>query len=69
MAWGQAERLRDKEPRVHETLGATAQQHANASVTAGQLASAMNEAYSAIGHLAYKETQDDQSRHRTADLA
>ncbi|MGW3160354.1 hypothetical protein [Streptomyces sp. NPDC001089] len=55
-----AESLRDKEPRRHETLGAAAQKYAAASVTAGQLASALNEAYSAIGHLAYKETQDNQ---------
>ncbi|MGW3633451.1 hypothetical protein ACWD7F_25400 [Streptomyces sp. NPDC005122] len=55
-----AESLRDKEPRGHETLGAAAQQYADASVAAGQLASALNEAYSAIGHLAYKETQDGQ---------
>ncbi|MCX4581169.1 hypothetical protein OHB41_50375 [Streptomyces sp. NBC_01571] len=55
-----AESLRDKEPREHETLGTSAQQYAGASVTAGQLASALNEAYSAIGHLAYKETQADQ---------
>lgn len=54
-----AESLRDKEPREHKTLGDAAQQYADASVTAGQLASALNEAYSAIGHLAYKETQDD----------
>ncbi|MEU1500547.1 hypothetical protein [Streptomyces sp. NPDC005732] len=55
-----AESLRDKEPRRHETLEAAAQQYAGASVTAGQLASALNEAYSAVGHLAYKETQDEQ---------
>ncbi|MGV9703884.1 hypothetical protein [Streptomyces sp. NPDC003483] len=55
-----AESLRDKEPRRYETLGAAAQQYAAASVTAGQLAAALNEAYAAIGHLAYKETQGDQ---------
>lgn len=54
-----AESLRDKEPRGHERLDTAAQQYAGASVTAGQLAFALNEAYSAIGHLAYKETQDD----------
>ncbi|MFE3263632.1 hypothetical protein [Streptomyces sp. NPDC059215] len=55
-----AESLRDTEPREHETHGAAAQQYAAASVTAGQLAAALNEACSAIGHLAYKETQGDQ---------
>ncbi|MER6442684.1 hypothetical protein ABT275_41220 [Streptomyces sp. NPDC001185] len=54
-----AESLRAREWREHETLGVSSQQYAGASVTAGQLASALNEAYSAIEYLAYKETQHD----------
>ncbi|MFJ4932216.1 hypothetical protein [Streptomyces sp. NPDC088736] len=53
------ESVRNNELDRRESRDTAAQQYAGASVTAGQPVSAPNEALSAIGHLACKETQDD----------
>ncbi|MET8411263.1 hypothetical protein ABZV34_24680 [Streptomyces sp. NPDC005195] len=55
-----AESRQNKEPVDRESLDTAAQRYAGTSATAGQLAFALNKAFSAIGHLVYREAQDDQ---------
>ncbi|MFD9655761.1 hypothetical protein [Streptomyces mirabilis] len=52
--------LRDKELLRDETLDEAIQRYTDASVTAEQLAGALGKAYSAVGHLAYKEAPGEQ---------
>ncbi|MFJ8510993.1 hypothetical protein [Streptomyces avermitilis] len=54
------ETLRDREHNGQETLSAAVQRYPDASVTAGQLASVVGKAYSAVGHFAYKEASSEQ---------
>jgi hypothetical protein len=54
------EGLRDRELLRDETLGEAIQRYTGASVTAEQLAGVLGRAYSAVGHLAYKEAPSGQ---------
>lgn len=54
------EGFRDRELLRDETLGEAIQRYTGASVTAEQLAGALGKAYSAVGHLAYKEAPSEQ---------
>ncbi|SFG99934.1 hypothetical protein [Streptomyces mirabilis] len=51
---------RDKELLRDETLGEAIQRYTDASVTAEELAGVLGRAYSAVGHLAYKEAPSGQ---------
>ncbi|MFF1744355.1 hypothetical protein [Streptomyces mirabilis] len=52
---------RDKELLRDETLGEAIQRYTDASVTAEELAGMLGRAYSALGHLAYKEAPSGQA--------
>ncbi|MGW2613110.1 hypothetical protein ACWC4A_54065, partial [Streptomyces mirabilis] len=52
--------LRDEERPREETLDEAIQRYTDASVTAEQLAGVLGKAYSAVGHLAYKEALSEQ---------
>ncbi|MET7784365.1 hypothetical protein ABZT28_53535 [Streptomyces sp. NPDC005388] len=54
------EGLRDRELLGDETLDEAIQRYTGASVTAEQLAGVLGRAYSAVGHLAYKEAPSGQ---------
>lgn len=54
------EGLRDKELLRDKTLDEAIQRYTGASVTAGELAGVLGRAYSAVGHLAYKEALSEQ---------
>ncbi|MFD9286211.1 hypothetical protein ACFWD7_55440 [Streptomyces mirabilis] len=56
------EGLRDKELLRDETLDEAIQRYTDASVTAGELAGVLGRAYSAVGHLAYKEAPSGQEQ-------
>jgi hypothetical protein len=51
---------RDKELLRDETLGEAIQRYTDASLTAEELAGVLGRAYSAVGHLAYKEAPSGQ---------
>jgi hypothetical protein len=51
---------RDKELLRDETLGEAIQRYTDASLTAEELAGVLGRAYSAVGHLAYKEAPGGQ---------
>ncbi|MFE4758675.1 hypothetical protein ACFRIB_52530 [Streptomyces mirabilis] len=52
--------LRDEERPREETLDEAIQWYTGASVTAGELAGVLGRAYSAVGHLAYREAASEQ---------
>ncbi|MFD7489159.1 hypothetical protein [Streptomyces mirabilis] len=54
------EGLRDKELLRDETLDEVIQGYTGASVRAGELAGVLGRAYSAVGHLAYREAPSGQ---------
>jgi hypothetical protein len=54
------EGLRDRELLRDGTLDEAIQRYTGASVTAEQLAGALGKAYSAVGHLAYKQAPSEQ---------
>ncbi|PBD02431.1 hypothetical protein SAMN05446589_9012 [Streptomyces sp. OV198] len=54
------EGLRDRELLRDETLGEAIQRYTDASVTVEELAGVLGRAYSAVGHLAYKEAASGQ---------
>ncbi|MFF7887718.1 hypothetical protein ACH40F_40560 [Streptomyces sp. NPDC020794] len=54
------EGLRDRELLRDETLGEAIQRFTGASVAAEELAGVLGRAYSAVGHLAYREAPSGQ---------
>jgi hypothetical protein len=54
------EGLRDRELLRDETLDEAIQRYTDASVRAEELAGVLGSAYSAVGHLAYKEAPSEQ---------